>query len=83
MTRKKFASLKLTEQIILAYDALYVADRYHKAIHFQLYYLDDFYVEVLYNSQKRTIKVRPVESLTFLKPYWQEVSISEIDKILA
>jgi hypothetical protein len=83
MTIHQFTLLKDQEKINTVLQSVLLAERTEKDVHFKLYYLQDFYVELWCDTHERVVYgMRPFATDRSLEPYLRKVSITEITGIL-
>ena len=83
MTICQFTLLKNNEKINTVLKGVFLAERIEQEVRFRLYYLQNFYVELRCDTDRRIIYgMRPFATKQSLEPYLNRVSISEITCLL-
>jgi len=83
MTICQFTSLKDDEKINAVLKSVFLAERIEQEVHFRLYFLQEFFVELRCNIDRRVVYgMKPFATKQSLEPYINIVSISEITGLL-
>ena len=83
MTLYDFIKLNQYEQANAVWDCRFIADRNEGDSNVLLYSLGDFFVEVTYQGDLNKITlIKPFKTRRLLEPYWESVSLQEIEGLL-
>jgi len=83
MTICQFTLLKDDEKINTVLDSVLLAERLEQEVLFRLYYLQEFFVELRCDTERRLVYgMKPFATEQSLEPYISKVSISEITGLL-
>lgn len=83
MTLYDFIKLNEYEQAECIWQSQFIADRIDGDSTVLLYCLGEFFVEVTYSpSLKRIMGMKPFKTMRLLEPYWESVSLEDIDDLL-
>lgn len=83
MTIHQFTLLKAQEKIKTVLQSVLLAERTERDVHFKLYYLEGFYVELWCDTYEQVVYgMRPFATDRSLEPYLKIVSITEITGLL-
>lgn len=83
MTIFQFTSLRDNEKIDTVLQSVLLAERTEHEVLFRLYYLQEFFVELRCDTERRLVYgMKPFATKQSLEPYLSKVSISEITCLL-
>lgn len=83
MTIYQFTELNQEEKANTVLQSLYLAYRTENDMLFQLYYVSDFFVEIWYSVDCKSIYgMRPFSTTRSLQPYLNNLCIGEITRLL-
>jgi hypothetical protein len=83
MTIHQFTLLKAQEKINTVLQSILLAERTERDVHFKLFYLEGFYVELWCDLNEEIVYgMRPFATHWSLEPYLKSVSIAEITGLL-
>lgn len=83
MTLYNFIKLNEYEQAESVWQSQFIADRPDGNSIILLYCLGEFFVEVTYHPRlNKIINIKPFKTKRLLEPYWQDISLSEIEGLL-
>lgn len=83
MTLYDFIKLNEYEQAESIWQSQFVADRQDSNSTILLYCLGEFFVEVTYSpSLNKIMGIKPFKTIRLLEPYWESVSLNEIERLL-
>jgi hypothetical protein len=79
MTIHQFTLLKNQEKVNTVLEGVFLAERKEKDVHFRLYYLQSFFVELCCDTQQEVVySLKPFSTNRSLEPYLSIVSIKEL-----
>ena len=83
MTLYDFIRLNEYEQAESIWQSQFIADRKEGDSTVLLYCLGEFFVEVTYSpSLNKIMSMKPFKTMRLLEPYWQSISLTEIEGLL-
>ncbi|MEJ6979691.1 hypothetical protein WG906_04475 [Pedobacter sp. P351] len=83
MTLYEFNKLNEYEQAESIWQSQFIADRPCGDSTILLYFLGEFFVEVILNTKLNKITgIKPFKTTGLLEPYWESVSLAEIEDLL-
>ncbi len=83
MTLYQFIALNEYEQAESVWQSQFIADRRDGDLTVLLYCLGEFFVEVNYSpSLNKIMNIKPFKAMRLLEPYWQNISLVEIEGLL-